>query len=277
MLERFVGAVLPRGGMAVMLSEMYFDESGTHAGSPVMTLAGYMFKSDQSRRFSRDWQKCLDRLGLPGAHMTDCANGKADYAKLTMDERILSEKLLIQNIKRRTVFGLSVSVCPDEFKSIMGDYAKAMSAYTLLLMICVVKIRDWAQHNRYNGKIAYFFEAGHEHSSQANYYMNGLEQLGPVVTEYNYYGGHAFLNKKDALPLQAADMLAWLHRNYLMRLMNGKDEPRQDFVALARNCDFSAMVSKEHLLQLKSYMQQGAGIFDKLPARLSKIYLRPAS
>jgi Protein of unknown function (DUF3800) len=270
--EAFVDAFVPPGGLAVILSEVYFDESGTHDGSPVMTMAGYLFKKNQARLFSRDWQKALNRLGLPAAHMTDCANGNGNYAEMSLEQRILSEKLLIENIKRRTVFGIGLSVKPDMYAEVMGEYAQALSPYTLLLMLSVVKIRDWAERTAYQGKVAYFFESGHRHASEANRYMNGLATLGQDVIDYNYYFGHAFVDKHEALPLQAADMLAWLHRNYLLRQIIGIEEPRKDFVALARPKDFSVEVTPSHLARLREHMAAGRGVYDRLPEKLRRIY-----
>src|SRR4051794_30279906 len=97
------------GGHIVILAEAFIDESGTHDGSPMLTVAGYLFKQDQARRFARDWGKILEQYGLPAAHQTDCANGKGDYKNLSMEQRIELTKLLIQNIKRRTMYGFGVS------------------------------------------------------------------------------------------------------------------------------------------------------------------------
>jgi hypothetical protein len=192
----------------MVLSEVYFDESGTHDGSSMMTMAGYLFKKDQARLFSRDWQMALDRLGLSAAHMTDCATGNGDYANMTMDQRILSEKLLIENIKRRSVLGFCVAVDPELFHEVMGPFAEAMSPYSMLLMTAVAAVREWAVSTAYTGRISYFFESGHRHASEANKYMNMISEHGPEVVDFIYYYAHAFLDKRDALPLQAADMFA---------------------------------------------------------------------
>lgn len=272
---QFVDATVPDGGAVMILSEVYFDESGTHDGSPIMTIAGYLFKKNQARLFSRDWQKALDRLGLPAAHMTDCANGNGDYVNMTLENRIFSEKLLIENTKRRTEFGLSCSVNPQMYSEVMGEYAQKLSPYTFLLMLCVIRVRDWAEATGYQGKISYFFKSGHRHASEANYYMTGLSKLGGPAVDYNYYYGHAFLSKEHALPLQAADMLAWLHRKYLLKRLEGVEQPRKDFVALARPKDIASDVRAEDLHRLKQYMATGVGVFDKLPEQLRQIYPRP--
>jgi hypothetical protein len=270
--EAFVDAVVPEGGCVVVLSEVYFDESGTHDGSPMMTMAGYLFKAEQSKLFSRDWQKCLHRLGLPAAHMTDCATGNGDYARMSMEQRILSEKLLIQNIKRRSVLGFSIAVDPTMYDEIMGPFAPAMPAYSCLLMIAVASIRTWAEAAGYEGRIAYFFESGHRHASEANQYMNMIAEYGPEVIDFMRYYAHAFLDKRNALPLQAADMLAWLHRNQLIKEREGRTKPRADFRALMRPKDMAAEITREQILAARAHMEQGGPGYDAMGGRIGQLY-----
>lgn len=256
----------------MVLSEVYFDESGTHDGSPMMTMAGYLFKREQAALFSRDWEKCLKRLGLPAAHMTDCATGNADYASMSLEQRILSEKLLIENIKRRSVLGFSIAVDPQLYDEIMGPFAVAMPAYGYLLMIAVAAVRDWAQSTSYEGRIAYFFESGHRHASEANQYMNMIAEHGPDVVGFMYYYAHAFLDKRNALPLQAADMLAWLHRNHLMKAREGRTKPRKDFVALVRPRDRALEINRDLLLMARAHWERGGPGYDSMGGRLGQLY-----
>jgi hypothetical protein len=44
----------------VTLAEAYIDESGSHDGSPLLCLAGYIFTDRRARRFSRLFQPILD-------------------------------------------------------------------------------------------------------------------------------------------------------------------------------------------------------------------------
>lgn len=59
--------------------------------------------------------------------------------------------------------------------------------------------------------------------------------MGRLMREYpdRYFRpNYAFVQKSDAPPLQAADLLAWLSRNSMMKLLAG-NPCRRDFVALA--------------------------------------------
>jgi hypothetical protein len=59
--------------------------------------------------------------------------------------------------------------------------------------------------------------------------------------------------------------------------MNGIERPRADFLALVRPQDRGSEVTAEHLRLLKAYMQQGVGVFDKLPEKIASIYPRPTA
>lgn len=174
-----IEVVLPLGGWVAVLSHVYLDESGTHDGSPTMTMAGYLFREEQAKRFTRDWARDLKRIGLPCAHMTDCALGFGDNKDMELDQRIESERLLIQHIKRRSLFGFGVSLDPGYYTKTIGDIPGAPSSYSFCILSCVTMVRRWIENTNYDGKSAYFFEAGHRHSNEANRFMSDIPASGP--------------------------------------------------------------------------------------------------
>lgn len=241
----------------VAVANLYFDESGTHDGSKLMTVAGYWFESEQAVKFSRDWAKDLKRLGLTYAHMTDCAHGCGEYKNLTLEQRILSEKLLIEHIKRRSRYGFSITVDPNKYKEIM-NFDGAPSCYTMCLISLFHHISVFARVNEYKGKLAYFFEAGHKSANEANGYMNGVSANGQAWVEHTQYAGHAFVGKLSAAPLQAADMLAWQTRHYYERLAAGHSKPRKDFVALVRKFDLTAELNETGIISMRDFLTEVA-------------------
>ncbi|RWF54577.1 MAG: DUF3800 domain-containing protein [Mesorhizobium sp.] len=171
------------------------DESGTHDTSPVIAMAGYVFSEEQAQRFSRDWAKDLARFALPFAHMTDCATGNGAYAKLTMQERIESEKALIAHIRHRSLFGVAVAADYTRYKELFGGPYDE-DAYTFCLALCVTGINQWAQASGYKGRFAYVLEAGHAAQSRANSFMLSIRSS----RHGSAYFSHTFLDKKDAPP-----------------------------------------------------------------------------
>lgn len=252
LFDRIIELALPPGGCAVIFAEAYVDESGTHQGSPILTVAGYLFKREQARRFSRDWRKDLARLGLPAAHQSDCANGRGAYADMDMADRIKSECLLIENIKRRTVFGFGISVDPEMYADIVLAGGKnAPSAYTFALQGCFTIIRRWAARTEFDGKISYFFESGHRSQREASRYISEALLKSDESKAKHRYTSHSFVEKDAAPELQAADMLAWQFQHHRARQKIGIDAPRKDFLALIRPQDMSIDHNEESLRRFR--------------------------
>ena len=228
-------AVLPLGrGSVVAFSHVYFDESGTHAGAKVMALAGYWFSADQAAKFSRDWAKDLKSFGISAAHMTDCANKQGEYENLPLEIRIKTEVKLIEHIKRRSKFGIAMALDPSAYATTVGSMEYAPNAYTYLMMTIVQEMSKKMESSGYIGKVAYFFEAGHQHANFANTVMTSIQKYAPGFIGGKSYTSHSFVQKAHALPLQAADMLAWQLSHYGERYLKGYKNPRKDFVALIR-------------------------------------------
>lgn len=242
-------------------ARVYFDESGTHADSRVIGMAGYWFEAEQAERFSRDWAKQLLRFGLSAAHQTDCASGFGEYRGMSKSDRVEVQKALIENIRRRSKFSVAVCFSRATYEEIFADVIGAPSAYTFMLLLCVNKIAEEIEARKFDGKVEYIFEAGHADQSEANKFMNFLaQQTHAGVTEFRY-AGHRFDEKMKALPLQAADMLAWQTRHYFERILDGHSEPRKDFVALTRPQDLHTIVRPDHMLALRQFYANAGEIF----------------
>ncbi|WP_168196025.1 DUF3800 domain-containing protein [Novosphingobium sp. EMRT-2] len=236
----------------MIFAEAYVDESGTHDGSPMLTVAGYMFKREQARRFSRDWEKVLSKHGLPFAHQTDCATGNGHYKAMCKDERITVQSALIEHIKRRTIFGFGVSVDPRAYTEIVGIENNAPSAYTFALQGCFTIIRRWVERTNFAGYIAYVFEAGHASEAEAARYIRDALLKSDSAKQKHRYVSHNFIDKRFALPLQAADMLAWQYHHYLARrIEKGITNPRADFSALIRKKDVCIEHNNDSLVRFR--------------------------
>lgn len=251
-----------------MFHHAYFDESGTHDGASIMTFGAYLFTEDQARKFSRDWAKDLKGLGLPFAHMTDCALGFGHYRNMSLDDRIRSEKLLISHIKRRTVCGFIVSAPKPTFEQVTEGLG-LVSLYTFLLQMAVIKIRDIAEAHGIS-RITYFFESGHRFAGEANGLMDELAQV-PEAVKYFRYAGHAFADKRSVLPLQAADMLAWHENHFRTRQLKGHHALRADFKALIREkVDRFARLQPHDIDDLAKRKRRGFLLRSEFPPELAQ-------
>lgn len=142
-LDWLAVSMLPQGdGSVVAFANVYFDESGTHANSRVISMAGYWFDAEQARKFSRDWAKILKKFGIGAAHQTDCALGFGEFKNMSKEQRVELQKLLILHIKRRSTFSVAIALGRQTYDEIFSDVAGAPTAYTFLLLLRVNKIAE---------------------------------------------------------------------------------------------------------------------------------------
>ncbi len=195
-------AVLPlEGGLAVML-QAYFDESGTHEGSRVMCVSGYVFASSQAKKFTREWNKFLAANDIEYFRMSQCAGGHGPFKKFSTKQRESLVKQAVEIIVSRISAGFVCSISEEDYLSVVskGWLKKYGSAYTILLQWCLASVGYWLDKGSYSGPVAYFFESGHRNQGEAN---------KKKVSEQYRYCSHTFAGKRLAVPLQAADFLAW--------------------------------------------------------------------
>jgi Protein of unknown function (DUF3800) len=185
--------------------------------------------------------------------MTDCATGNGEYSDLSMEQRIQTGIELIAAIKKYSLSGCAISIDAEHYSSSMKLGTHVYGPYTFLLLQSVDRISRFIAEKDKNAKINYFFENGHQSSAEAHRFMNSIRQYGGVVGDN--YNGHSFVEKHAYLPLQAADMLAWQYRHFLIRVSQGH-KPRKDFLALIQENDYYSDVNKENINRLAALIRE---------------------
>jgi hypothetical protein len=240
-LTRLLDVLAPGERDLVAMIEAYFDESGSDDGSPALCVAGYLFRKEECQALDLKWKVVLDDFGLPYFRMSACAHGNHPFDKLCLNQRIEVEKLMIELVRSHMLFGAAVSVNEQEYNSWPARRLIG-SAYTYCCWQSLAGMLDWLEQNKIDGDLAYFFESGHEHQSQANAIMKRIFD-NPKLRQHYRYITHAFVDKQKVRPVQTADILAWLHAKHLKDLQNGKSNPRADFVALVEGRPHRAFIA----------------------------------
>jgi len=238
-LSRLLEITAPGQDDLVEFIEAYFDESGSHNESPVLCVAGYVFETKQCMSFDLKWKGILAKYRLPYFHMVDCVHGLHPFNSLSPDHRIDCEKELIAIIREHMVFGSALTVGTLHYKSIGYDDHTG-TAYSWLCWMSLIAVRAWADQNKFDGKIAYFFESGHANQREANQLMNDIFAVPYLRDQYRYVS-HSFVDKRQNRPIQAADMLAWLFATQYKRKKRGLNNFRKDLRALVENNDHRLM------------------------------------
>lgn len=153
--------------------EAYFDESGTHYGSPLLCVSGFIIEDVTAKILDSAWREMLKQYGLPYFHMVDCAQGVGVFKGLSMPSRIEVESVAIGLLRGSMAYGISVSVRQAEFDLLVPKSEVVGGSYSLLAHMCLVSVKAWCEEQNFLGQVAYFFEAGHRSQAEANAIMAG--------------------------------------------------------------------------------------------------------
>jgi hypothetical protein len=234
--EAFISIIdelLGSSGYVVQIVHAYFDESGSHAGSPILCVAGYAFQKREARLLAKAWDAVLKQYRLPFFHMVDCAHGSDNFASLTRQQRIKAATSFIGLAKRHAARGFAVSVDVEAFREVMPSWAPTNSPYAFCARCVIDEMGRWFFKTGFRGKSAYFFEAGHESRSEAERVVsevltNPLNKLNDV--HYGYVA-HSFILKQESAAVQAADLLSWQWATDIKHQIDGRPR-RKDFESL---------------------------------------------
>lgn len=211
--------------MAIM--EAYFDESGTHEGSPDICVAGYLFEKGNATALDAAWRGMLKEKGLPFFHMSDCAHGTGPFKGWAKEDRTNLEISAIDIVKEYATHGFAASVAIDDFH-LIPKYSLFESAYSFACLQMFLGVQWWANENEFAGDVKYFFESGARHESEADALMKKIFAHPQLKSNFRY-SSHSFEGKATAVQLQCADLLAWHLFTYNRRKRLGEIEKRKDF------------------------------------------------
>ncbi len=129
-----------------MILTAYFDESGTHAGSEISGMAGFVGDARQWRKFEKRVAKLFARFRVDVFHTIDVRRTDKDFATWRVDRKIefLDE---FQHIINETLeSGVSSFIRDDDYAYYCGlDWPKRTrrdSKYTILFRACLSQIID---------------------------------------------------------------------------------------------------------------------------------------
>ena len=214
--DELLDVVSGDGDWIVAVLRGYFDAGKRESG--VFTVAGYLFDAAQARKFRREWNEVFGKF-KGGLHTTDffALGGEYKKAGLSRDDRDEMVKQAIAIIRNRMICGVAVSCWVQDVENHSPKWIKGFkSPYSICSHLAMSSMAIWAVKNKCEKSgIAYTFEAGDRYANEANYMMSNAATHPEV--QYGYqYRSHHFLPKGEleAVPIQAADFLAWEWSKY---------------------------------------------------------------
>jgi hypothetical protein len=176
----------------------YFDDSGHPDDQAAVVVAGFISTEEQWLLFEREWKEILEREGMESFHMTDFEKSKV-WPQHKKDD--ILRKLVI-TIQLRTRRSFSQTVMINDYREINDAYAFEEcvgTPFALAGRTIAKNINSWKRNYMENdSKLVIVFEDGTKHKGD---FIDAMER--------DKLPCPLFAGKGDAVPLQAADWLAW--------------------------------------------------------------------
>jgi hypothetical protein len=140
--------------------------------------------------------------------MTDLVSHYGEFKDFTQADSDLLIKRAAPIIADEIEVAVAFSCSRAEFQALAGPLRGLREPYSFCCYLCMQEMGNWIREQGIGSRISYIFEAGQNFQAEANDLMY-LAANSPALRDLYCYRNHAFLDKVDAPPLQAADFLAW--------------------------------------------------------------------
>jgi hypothetical protein len=200
------------GDGAVSVITAYFDDTGTHVGSPVVGFGGLFGDAGAWKDFDERWRAKLQaplrgKDALRRFHMADCMAREDEFRGYSEGERDAIIHDFRQIIIESGVWGYAMlasqadwaEVVPNEYQQIIGD------AEAYCFRDVVGRMIGFIDRHSADADLALVFDNRPEKEESNNAIYRQFQGLA-VRTQL---AGIFFLENRKFSPLQGADMWAW--------------------------------------------------------------------
>jgi hypothetical protein len=188
----------------------YLDESGTHGGSEIMVMGGFLARLDQWTTFEGKFAALKKKHGFRVLHMVDLKNRKEDF-KGWSDDQI--EALLI-DLSNITSFHLADAIAVTLDNASFKEFYKLQSTnldspYGLCFRLALYYLLVQAIKRKHNKKLPALhivLEDGHANKGGAE---RIFKQVQAEYKGIRILQSFRLVKKDECDPIMIADMAAW--------------------------------------------------------------------
>lgn len=194
--------------MAILAA--YLDDSGTHKGSPLVSVAGAVGSVSQWIKFSRRWRRQLRQWNLEFFRMADFVSSRGPYEGWDEPRKHHVLSRLVQTIKDYARFLVGNAVYSRDFDEAFAKYPNSCikDAYHFCAVLTLPAVGYWKMESKRREPVALIFESGNKLLDQ---YFRLVQRdfLDDRAREAYGIGSVTVGDKKEMPPLQAADIIAY--------------------------------------------------------------------
>jgi hypothetical protein len=183
------------------------DESGVHDDSPVLTVGAYVAHPRQWQDWTKRWN--VAKRPIKVFHAVDCANFTGEFNGWTAEERDPLVIRLLDVLRNSDIPGVVIGLHMDELRKAMAGRDDLLAIFGTPYAACF----HWVIQTIMNISVELKSNQCIRFVHESNDYRHEAKESFAWI-EKNGNPNHAkislqFVDKKDYVPLQAADALAY--------------------------------------------------------------------
>ena len=214
-----------------------FDESRVPdqvAGITAFAIGGYVAPVEQWTKFKQEWKRALTRYKIDDFHMTDFENYQKQFKDWSQELHLECIKGLVKIIRGNCLIGVGASLIVNDYAALRsgldGEHLPDDDPYYLCLQHCLFLLTK--KIPLAVGEIEFVFDDSPKYKGEASNLYQLLRKHGSAVKR-DSLGSLSFLQAKNFLPLQAADVLAYEVCKDALHRTTGSRPVRKSAVMLA--------------------------------------------
>ena len=197
----------------------YFDDSGTHDQSLAVVVGGYLSSAEKWEDFACAWADMLHDAQLTYWHQVEFAQRVKEYTGWTEEKRVEFMRRATGIINDIVIGGVVCGVDSTAFKELSPQFpAPPYTPYAFCAMVCFKHLEKWAAENFRSDPIDCVFESGTQGRGEISKMVLDLMSDEDGERLSFRIGSVRFEGKKQMLPVQAADILAY---EFYLEALNG--------------------------------------------------------
>jgi hypothetical protein len=255
--------------MIVGVYEGYMDESGTHDGSDVVAVAGYLSTYGDWTRWEEEWNPLMHHYCVKDWHMSDF---EGRYREFDCNNYWIPEirNRLIERVttvcQQRTIIGLGCAVIREQYEGILTDKIQGdlRHPYYFCLYACLNMLLNWNENPRLEAikPVNFLFDQkkgrfrvgdamiGWE-AHALDFFQrikSGLDPEGKIL------GSLAFGDRRVYPQLRAADLIVYEAAKEARRLWNDPSRPIRKSLEVLRK-DYNLLITFPTAKQMRNFVR----------------------
>jgi hypothetical protein len=249
--------------VAVVLFEMYMDETGMHENARVTGASAYLARTEQWEFFEIAAKALYDQFGIEGFHATDYETFQGEFKDWDLGKKAAFAKCFFPLLSANTWIGIGNAVVNEDWENALDGHDELRKLLGEPYLGCFQRIIDRLlisfQLHPPDDRIAVFCEDNDFKGAISEIWDNWFKRIDTQKRLVSL----SFGGKDDFAPLHAADALAYESYKVLDndRYQRGRP-PRRSLLSMQATNNLTVFVStKENIPSMIAHAERTLALF----------------